>query len=270
MGTLKISIHPTFIFFAFILVYFGWTDTFLIYIIVLFIHEYAHYFTAKKLGYKLDKMLFMPYGVCLTGNSNNFEKNHEMLIAIAGPAVNLILVIICVCLWWCFPITYHYTLDFVFSNLSLGLFNLMPFFPMDGGRLMVASLSYKFNKNKILKTMKIVSIAGGIIFACLFLLSVFYSLNLTLFFISVFLFTSSIDGGQNLYYERVDVEKNTNKPLPVKIYAVNKSCDMYKLLKYIKGNNLTQFYVMDKGKVIRIITEQDVLKYITNKNKDYL
>ncbi len=266
MDNLKITLHPAFILFAFILIYFGWAQVFLIYIVVLSIHEYSHYFVAKRLGYKLDKMLFMPYGVRLSGAGNCFDKHHEIMIALAGPLVNIFLAVVCMCIWWCWPITYSYTSEFVRSNLSLGLFNLLPIFPMDGGRFLVAGLSYKFNKTKLLKAMKIISIIGGTIFALLFVVSAFYTVNLTLFFISTFLFSSCMDGKHSVYYERIDIEKNTDKPLPVKIYAVSRDQDLYRLVKYIKGNNLTLFYMVDGGKVVKVIHESEILDYISKHN----
>ena len=103
MGKLKITIHPLFIVFSFILIYFGLINQFFIYLLVLCIHEYSHYFVAKRCGYVLNKMVFMPYGAGIGGESQIINPKHEILIAIAGPLVNLICVVVCVALWWIFP-----------------------------------------------------------------------------------------------------------------------------------------------------------------------
>ncbi len=262
MDKLEIQLHPIFLIFAFVLIYFGWTQIFLTYLIVLFLHEYSHYFVAKKLGYKLNKILFMPYGVSLNGSAVNMSRQHEFWIALAGPLCNIILAIVSICLWWCFPATYFYTENFVMSNLSLGLFNLLPFFPMDGGRLLVATISGRVSKLKVLRAMKIVSIVGGLVFAILFVVSAFGSVNLTLFFISTFLFASTMDGNNSFYYERVDIEKNSSKPLPMQTYVVSKDTNIYELVKLIKGNNYTQFCVVENGKIIKTLTEKEILNLI--------
>ena len=140
---LKIKIHPLFIIFAFFLIFFGWTRILISYFLVLILHELGHYFMAKFLGYKLNKIVFMPYGVSLNGQGNIFKKRDEILIAMAGPVVNFLLCILTVTLWWLFPVTYYYTDAFVFSNLSLALFNLIPVFPLDGGRV-IRNLFYSF------------------------------------------------------------------------------------------------------------------------------
>ena len=42
----------------------GQYESILIYMLVVSLHEFAHSYVARKLGYKLDKLLLMPYGVC--------------------------------------------------------------------------------------------------------------------------------------------------------------------------------------------------------------
>ena len=69
----------------------------------------------------------------------------EGLIAIAGPAVNFVLVALFAPLWfllWSFDVGAHGLVGiFVLVNLALGCFNMVPAFPMDGGRLLRAFLA---------------------------------------------------------------------------------------------------------------------------------
>ena len=54
MEKIKIKIHPTFIIFACLLIYFNKFGLFANYLFVMFIHEFAHAVAAKRLGYKIN------------------------------------------------------------------------------------------------------------------------------------------------------------------------------------------------------------------------
>lgn len=269
MGKLKVEFHPIFILFSFLIVYFGWFYQFLIYFLVLCLHEFAHYFVAKRLGYVLNKVVFMPYGAGLGGKNQIILPKHEIAIALAGPLFNMILVLLTIVVWWVYPLSYAYTDIFVMANLSLGVFNLLPLFPLDGGRVLVCLLSNKIKRQKVYVIMKIMGIIGSVIFAILFVLSVFTKVNLTFFFISLFLFTSCFGNDVNVYFERthiVNFSKNITSPVPIQHYVVDKNTPLYKMVKYLKSGYYVVFYVMDNNKIVKVVTEQEILKMIENNN----
>ena len=269
MGKLTITFHPLFIIVSFVLVYFGWFEEFLIYLLVLCLHEFAHYFVAKRLGYTLNKIVFMPYGAGLGGKNQIILAKHEIAIALAGPVLNLILVLITICLWWIVPTLYAYSLDFVYSNLSLGIFNLLPVFPLDGGRVLVGFLSNKIKRVKAYKLMKITGIIFSVLFMCLFVVSVFYKVNLTYFFVSTFLFFSCFGNDFNVYFERTSLQnlnKKISDPVEVKSVVFNSNTPIYKLLKHINSSYYTMFYLMENNKIKKVLTETDVVNLVEKNN----
>lgn len=265
MEKLTIKIHPLFILLSFVLIYFGWFYDFLIYFLVLFLHEYAHHFVAIILGYMLNNVVFMPYGAGLSGKNQSILPKHEILISVAGPLFNIILVVISLCLWWMFPISFYYTETFVISNLCLAVFNLLPVFPLDGGRVLVGLLSNKINPLKVYKLMKIFGCIFSLIFAGLFFISVFTKVNLTLFFISIFLFTSCFGNDVNVYFARANInnlKKEINKPMVVKSYVVSSTMPLYKMLKFIVPGQYSLFYLFEDNKLKKVLTETDVLNLL--------
>ena len=262
---LKLKFHPLFIIFGFFLIFFGLFKLFLTYFLVLILHELGHYLTAKYLGYKLNKIVFMPYGVSLNGQGNIFTPKDEILISMAGPLVNFLLSLICVSLWWLFPISYFYTEDFVVSNMCLGIFNLVPIFPLDGGRLIVAIANSKFKKNKAIKTMKFFSIIGSFMFMALFLISVFSTINISLLFISTFLLSSALDGKNDNVYDRMYrfLKHKGTKPLEVKTFVVNQKASVYEMAKLVSGNYYIKLEVVDDDmNIIKKLTEKDIINLI--------
>lgn len=267
---LKLSFSPLFIIFAFCVIYFGWLGEFLIYLLVMLLHELAHYVCAKILGYRLNKILFMPYGAQVGGQSNIFLPKHEIIIALAGPVLNLVLVLLTVVVWWFFPITYAYTQEFIRANLVLGAFNLLPAFPLDGGRVLASVFGSKVSRLKVLRAMRVVGVVFTILFAVAFVCSVFWGLNLTFIFIATFLLISSFQSDADIYYERTYVKNfspdKTKKPLPLKTFVVSQSTSPYELIKHIKGNNFTQFAVLNEHyEIIEVLTEAQILNSIKNK-----
>jgi len=144
----KFKLHPLFLVFACAFIYYGYGLLFLNYIVVLFIHELAHAYIAFKLGYTLKNVTLLPYGAALDGSTTNFKIKDEILVALAGPFINIIIGVIFIAVWWLFPEVYPYTAEFVFANFVTAGFNLLPAFPLDGGRVLLAALSTKFNREK--------------------------------------------------------------------------------------------------------------------------
>ena len=74
----KIPIHPTFYLLIIWFVLMGYTVEFINFITVLIVHEYGHYFIAKKQGYRLEKFYIAIYGACLNYKEKQFERNDEI------------------------------------------------------------------------------------------------------------------------------------------------------------------------------------------------
>jgi len=116
------------------------------------LHELGHSFTARRFGVGIRRILLMPIGGMAEFDSIPRQPSRELLITLAGPAVNFA---IAAALWpivgslrdWdsgAFPSSLG---DFgrllFYANLVMGTFNLAPVFPMDGGRILRALLAIR-------------------------------------------------------------------------------------------------------------------------------
>lgn len=118
------------------------------------LHELGHCSVAHAYGVPIRRILLLPIGGMAQFDRIPREPIREFLITAAGPAVNFIIVVALLPLIWEFDferlIDARYDLAeivpwlFVF-NLIMGLFNLLPVFPMDGGRLLRALLATRFS-----------------------------------------------------------------------------------------------------------------------------
>lgn len=116
---------------------FGMLSSLLVAFVCVFVHEMAHVLVARLLGVKTQSISLMPFGGVAQMERAPSGRS-EFFIALAGPAANLLMVQI---LLWVFPNQYSPALSlWVQSNLAIGLFNLLPAVPLDGGRMLCACL----------------------------------------------------------------------------------------------------------------------------------
>lgn len=256
----KISI--LFILFAIAIVIFDGFKNFVIYFLVVCIHEFAHSFVAKKLGYKLRNFFIMPYGVCLNYENSTFNNNDEILIAIAGPMVNYFLCLVCVALWWLFPETYYMLDYFCFCNLILAVFNSLPCFPLDGGRVLICLLSKKINRKNAIKFSMISNFIVSLILVIMFIISIFKDINFSYIFVAIFLFAGTINPSKYSHYNFLSVDYNkkkiNNKNLDVKIHAFNSKVPIYKMISKFNKHKFNIAYIVFESGVVRVFSEINI------------
>lgn len=103
------------------------------------LHELGHALAARHYGIGTDNITLYPFGgiAAITGMPKSARQ--ELVIAIAGPAVNGALFLGAALLWG--ALGWRILLTVAALNLMMGLFNLIPAFPMDGGRVLRATLA---------------------------------------------------------------------------------------------------------------------------------
>lgn len=259
--SLKIKIHPVFWLFALSSVVGGNYIVFLSALCSVIVHEYAHARSAYARGYILDTVTIAPYGAMLKGGEKIGDKD-GIPIAAAGPIANFCICLALYALWWAFPSAYVYTKVLCDVNFVLGAFNVLPLYPLDGGRIIYAISK---NKTRTLKAMKL----SGMIFAgtlfCLYLASFFYTANHSLGVMAATLFASAVDGTEKETYKRLTdstpYAKKFDAPIEKETVIVHWGLKLIRLLRQIKPDKKTVFEVVDDTlNTVRIFTENDIGK----------
>lgn len=136
--------------------------TFLLLFVCVTLHEYGHALTARHYGIQTRSILLLPIGGVANLERMPEKPHQEMVIAIAGPLVNFAIAALLVPVVFLVggveaggslgqtsvlndnlraPGPVNLLLYLFLTNVLLALFNLLPAFPMDGGRLLRALLA---------------------------------------------------------------------------------------------------------------------------------
>jgi len=111
------------------------------------LHELGHAIAARSYGVPTRHILLTPLGGIASLEGMPRAPRAELVVALAGPAVNLAIAASLALLGRVTDIGAYGLLDgLLWANLSLALFNLLPAFPMDGGRALRAWLSTRMGK----------------------------------------------------------------------------------------------------------------------------
>ena len=127
-----------------------------------FIHELGHLICGIVLGFKPQSIMIMPYGFKLEFKVNYDDYNKKflnanlltikkILIHIAGPLVNILIVIMCIIL----KIRNE---NIMYANILIAIFNLIPIFPLDGGKILQELLHIFCGLRKSIKYIQLISI----------------------------------------------------------------------------------------------------------------
>jgi len=264
---LKVRFHTAFWILAILLTLQGKLDMLLFTVVAAVAHEGGHAVAAYIKGYQLTEITLMPYGAVLHG-AETISKKDGLPIALGGPAVNLLFAVLVLALWWLFPATYPYTEQFLRVNLSIFFFNLLPVYPLDGARALLA-ISQK--PMRTLRRMKRFGVVLSIILLALFIASAFFAINYTLGILAVMVYVSATAGTETESYRHIaslaPCIKNWLAPVASEKILVSPNLRLMQLLRQIKPDKILTFEVRDEdGKSPAILTE-DRLAELCAKHK---
>ena len=184
-----------FIFFAI----FYFTNQIKIYIIIMFfsfLHELGHIIVGIMLKMKLEKIEISPCGFSSSFKANLRDYKYKiknanllilknLIIAMAGPIVSIIMVII----FTYIDIQYITKQEAIYSNLLIAIFNLIPLYPLDGGRIIKGILHIEFGREKSESIVSNVSRMAIVILTIISSIAVYCLKNIAIFLICIFLWS---------------------------------------------------------------------------------
>jgi len=275
VGGTEIRIHVTFLLF---LVWLGaiyyrqggaeaaWQGTIFIVLIFLcvLLHELGHVFAARRYGVKTRDVTLWPFGGIASMERMPEKPSQELIVALAGPAVN---VVIALALF----IYLGATLDpdnltriedpkvsmavkVLFANIVLVIFNMIPAFPMDGGRVLRALLAMRMGNARA--TELAASIGQG--FAVLFgILGIFY--NPMLIIIAVFIFLAASGEAAQAQLRAVAQGALVSDAMITEFQSLGISATVNEAAEALIRTTQTEFPIVDGGGRLRGVLTRDAM-----------
>lgn len=157
------------------------------------IHEFGHLICGLVLGLKPKSLKIMPLGFAIEFKISTQQYNKKIMqgnilelkklaISLAGPITNFIIVLICLVLKSKVDVGY-----IIYSNILIGLFNLLPIYPLDGGRC-IKSIMYILKGKKIsMKYTNEISNLCIVILTAMSSILIYYYKNIAILFIIMYL-----------------------------------------------------------------------------------
>ena len=240
------------------------------------LHELGHALAAKKFNIKTTSITLLPIGGLAQMEQIPEKPKEELIIAFAGPAVNLIIAALI------YPMTSISSLPdleqlnekpeagnflnaLMSLNVWLAIFNLIPAFPMDGGRVFRALLSFKLGH---VRATQIAASVGQVLGMGFVFFGFFY--NPFLIFIGLFIYLGA--GSESIYTQtRSMLQGFTVKDVLMReIPFIDKNAPLKEAVDQLLNSQNKNFVVTDAGKPVGTLNRNQIIKALQQENDQIL
>lgn len=258
-----IHIHPILIVFIIISFLTGTFLELLIILSIVCIHELGHYVMSQLFKWRVESIILWVFGgVMKTDEHGNRPIYEEALVTIAGPFQHLLIYVLLLFLskYALLPLSILELINYY--NMTILIFNLLPIWPLDGGKLFFIGLSALLPYRKAYHSVIISSMMISIVTLILFLFV--YPFTFSAFLIMIFLFMENRTEWKQRYYvfirfllQRYEGEGSIRAILPLSVSAKSSLMDVFSLFHRERRHPI---YVTYRDQKRKQIDESDCLR----------
>ena len=173
------------------------------------IHEFGHLLAGILLGMKPTKIEIKPFGVSINFDITSKDYNikikkgnllelKKIFVALAGPATNAFIIIVLMA-FHNFKFNDYDKMTIIFSNITLLIFNILPIYPLDGGRTLKGIIYIFKGKHTAETYIYHISYITLIIITAISSIAILYLKNIAIFLTIIFLWGLQIK--EHIIYE---------------------------------------------------------------------
>ncbi|CAN5907380.1 site-2 protease family protein [soil metagenome] len=251
----------------------------LLFVMTLFVcvtlHELGHALTAQRFRIQTKDIILLPIGGVARLESLPEKPRQELLVTLAGPAVNLVIagvLYLALLATGTFPdlaefsgidgSNFFYMLMVI--NLVLAVFNMLPAFPMDGGRVLRALLSFKLARHVATR----IAATVGQIVAVLFVVMGIFSGNIPLILIGIFVYLGAQAEAQFVQSQSFLAGYHVGDVLMREYHSLESGQTVADAVKMLLNTQAKDFLVMREGQVVGTLSRNEIIKSLTEQGPD--
>jgi Zn-dependent protease/CBS domain-containing protein len=250
----------------------------LIFILLIFLcvvlHEFGHALAARRYGIKTRDITLLPIGGLARLERMPDKPREEVVVALAGPAVNVIIaaalsILIGLTSGLPDPDMMQETgvplaLRLFTVNIWLVLFNMIPAFPMDGGRVLRAVLAMRMNYARA--TQVAASIGQGIAFI-FFIVGLWW--NPLLLLIAVFVYFGASSEVAFAQMRSISKDLRVSSAMVTQFQSLPLEATLHQAVEALLSTSQHEFPITDGlGKVHGILTRDDMIAALRKSGGD--
>jgi Zn-dependent protease/CBS domain-containing protein len=237
---------------------------------IVVLHELGHSLAARKFGIPTKDITLLPIGGVARLEKMPEKPMEELVVAIAGPLVNVVLAFI-LYLFVEIPSAEELTEEVVIAigpqnflfnlfivNIILAVFNMIPAFPMDGGRVLRALLSIKIPRHKA----TFIAARVGQVLAILFIIGGFYG-NPFLILIGLFIIFGAQAEAQQTKTNYMLKGATLDDVLMQQYETLNVDDSIHTAVKKLLDGQSKNFVVLDNGEPVGSLNRDEMIKTLS-------
>jgi Zn-dependent protease len=232
------------------------------------LHEFGHALTAKRYGILTKDITLLPIGGVARLERMPDDPRQELWVALAGPAVN---VVIATAIWIWFQITRGgmnlagvdlangtFLERILVVNVSLVVFNMLPAFPMDGGRVARALLALRMDYTRATQIAANLGQSMALLFG---IVGFFY--NPMLMFIALFVWIGAAQEASMVQMKSALGGIPVSAAMVTTFATVAPGDSLDRVTKLLLSGSQQDFPVMDTDQVVGILTRDGLVKALS-------
>lgn len=255
----------------------AWSMLFMFGLLVsVILHESGHAITAMEYGIQAKNIVLLPFGGIASLEKFPSNPRQELLISLSGPLVNLIIAGVLKIL---FPLQttipddyaqisiahpHDFILNLYLANIALAIFNLIPAFPLDGGRIIRALLAFRLN---YIRATSVATIIGKVMAALLFAGGIFmYSPVLAI----AGLFVIFAEDTEEYYLRIRSLVKNikVNDVTMLDYSSLEHDLTVLEASEILLHNHSKYFIVMENDKPVGSVNRMKIITAVAERKYD--
>ncbi len=232
------------------------------------LHELGHALVARRFGVRTRDITLLPIGGVARLESMPEKPTHELLVALAGPAVNLLiaLVLLGVLLFLHGPMgpeglqvaSGPFLTRLLWVNVALAVFNLLPAFPMDGGRVLRSAFALRLDRTRATELAARIGQAMALLFGVLGLLY-----NPFLVLIAIFVWMGARAEASMVQMKSALHGIQVNQAMITDYHTLGPTQPLSEVVDLTLATFQQDFPVLEAGRPVGVLTHADLIRGLT-------